>query len=836
MVCTLLAGVNVVAFAAEDVQTVTVAKFYNDAKKGGDGEHLFTKDLDEMSWLSSLPTWNNEGVAWKAPVSSNTTVFRCYNPTSGEHLYVDEGYADYLAGMGWNKEKLAFYSDDEMGVPVYRLWNGAEGVGSHHYTTDAGEVDWLVGQGWTKEDIAFYGVDDGQIVESAKIIDVSGLQADGTGLVGDTLQVTYTAEIGNPQQVTWYKNGSAVYTSTASGAQGLEFTLTIADTPVLGAGTYEAVITNALGETTKSDSLVVSALPVKAVLSDYGLTEDYESGVDKTHGTSSITYNAKTNKFVATVTVNKSQYTGTFGVIEAEKAMSGKATQADILASALTNNPNTGAELFTEVKDPSKFTDKSAVEVAAGYGIYFDNKDGSRTYKWVVNKTPGPVGNTNPTRGESYVLGFAQNGVSDASKPETYAIAGLATAPYVEAPEAIAITKCANGENVEVSFVDAEGNKLEWLGGVTPAYPTAAGAQDIGIKEAVIYKNTSNGETGKSILDSTSKDVLKGTLTTAQPASTAYSYYWAEVTFEEGIFDEGEVTLKSPIQKIATLSADAMNLYENPLSPSDAIVKFTNLATDGTVYVVNANTVQDAQQALKDEATTGDNRITGYAEAKRGDATVDVSNCLRSTEDKKTTYDNYYAFFVPENPLEYSMVGTNGGTHTPIDGVPEINPNSFEGLQMVQLPARYSMEASVSNVKDTTALTGATIYVATNKDGAAVVRNTTGQVADATKNLVKVVDQFGYELTAANYALYGAAGKLGSWELKQSGSAKTDINEMDVDIILVNGKTAISVNPLNKAETTMAVDANTTWVGYTAALQTVSVTAKTDGSWTITIQ
>ena len=70
-----------------------------------------------MSWLSSLPTWNNEGVAWKAPVSSSTSVYRCYNPNSGEHLYVDEGYADYLAGMGWNKEKLAFYSDDEKGVP-----------------------------------------------------------------------------------------------------------------------------------------------------------------------------------------------------------------------------------------------------------------------------------------------------------------------------------------------------------------------------------------------------------------------------------------------------------------------------------------------------------------------------------------------------------------------------------------------------------------------------------------------------------------------------------------------------------------------------------------------
>ena len=80
MVCTLLAGVNVVAFAADGDETVSVSKFYNDAKKGGDGEHLFTKDADEISWLSSLKTWNNEGEAWKAPAMSTEAVYRCYNP------------------------------------------------------------------------------------------------------------------------------------------------------------------------------------------------------------------------------------------------------------------------------------------------------------------------------------------------------------------------------------------------------------------------------------------------------------------------------------------------------------------------------------------------------------------------------------------------------------------------------------------------------------------------------------------------------------------------------------------------------------------------------------
>ena len=160
MVCTLLAGINVVAFAADDDDLVVgVHSFYNDVTKGGDGEHLYTKDQEEMSYLSLLGTWNDEDVAWNAPVSSSTAIWRCYNPNSGEHLYVPEGYADYLAGEHWNKEKVSFYSDDNEGTPVYRLWNGLDAVGSHYFTTSYEYALWLADTyGWQIEDIAFYGV------------------------------------------------------------------------------------------------------------------------------------------------------------------------------------------------------------------------------------------------------------------------------------------------------------------------------------------------------------------------------------------------------------------------------------------------------------------------------------------------------------------------------------------------------------------------------------------------------------------------------------------------------------------------------------------------------
>ena len=161
MVCTLLAGVNVVAFAADDLDdTISVQKFYFDATKGGNGEHIYTVDEDEISWYKSLPSWNDEGEAWKAPLFSEVPVYRVANYNTGEHLWItDKGYVDYLVGLGWTQEQgVAFYSDENMGVPVYRLWNGTDGVGSHHFTTNEEEIAWLVSTGWTNEGPQFYGV------------------------------------------------------------------------------------------------------------------------------------------------------------------------------------------------------------------------------------------------------------------------------------------------------------------------------------------------------------------------------------------------------------------------------------------------------------------------------------------------------------------------------------------------------------------------------------------------------------------------------------------------------------------------------------------------------
>ena len=67
---------------------------------------------------------------------------------TGEHFWTaDEGEAFARLVDGWISENVAFFSDDNMGVPVHRLWNGGEDPGSHHYTTD--EDDVIVKKGYS---------------------------------------------------------------------------------------------------------------------------------------------------------------------------------------------------------------------------------------------------------------------------------------------------------------------------------------------------------------------------------------------------------------------------------------------------------------------------------------------------------------------------------------------------------------------------------------------------------------------------------------------------------------------------------------------------------------
>ena len=50
-------------------------------------------------------------------------MYRLFNENSGENHYTkDEGERDYLDEIGWNYESIAFYSDDNKGVPFLRYY------------------------------------------------------------------------------------------------------------------------------------------------------------------------------------------------------------------------------------------------------------------------------------------------------------------------------------------------------------------------------------------------------------------------------------------------------------------------------------------------------------------------------------------------------------------------------------------------------------------------------------------------------------------------------------------------------------------------------------------
>ena len=236
MVCTLLAGVNVVAFAADDLDdTISVQKFYFDATKGGNGEHIYTVDEDEISWYKSLPSWNDEGEAWKAPLFSEDPVYRVANYNTGEHLWItDKGYVDYLVGLGWTQEQgVAFYSDENMGVPVYRLWNGTDGVGSHHFTTNEEEIAWLVSTGWTNEGPQFYGVD------KEEPQDLEILSAEQTG--ANTIEFTVSRALALTDEVDLL-NGTTEQEMTYDVSEDGK-TVEITTTAKLGDATYTIAVT-----------------------------------------------------------------------------------------------------------------------------------------------------------------------------------------------------------------------------------------------------------------------------------------------------------------------------------------------------------------------------------------------------------------------------------------------------------------------------------------------------------------------------------------------------------------------------------------------------------------
>ena len=140
----------------EPVGTQTMYRLYNP----NSGEHFYTASPVERQAVIDAG-WNDEGIGWTAP-TQGIQVYRLYNSFAGEHHYTSsEVERDALVAAGWTLEEGGWFSDSNESVPLYRAYNPNAYANNHHYTTDRGEFETLLGLGWRDEGVGWHGVSAG---------------------------------------------------------------------------------------------------------------------------------------------------------------------------------------------------------------------------------------------------------------------------------------------------------------------------------------------------------------------------------------------------------------------------------------------------------------------------------------------------------------------------------------------------------------------------------------------------------------------------------------------------------------------------------------------------
>jgi Bacterial surface proteins containing Ig-like domains len=239
---------------------VTMYRLYNP----NSGEHLYTKEILERDVLSETD-WNYEGIGWIAPETSNTPVYRLYNIYTGDHHYtMYEEERDLLLGSGgWNDEGIGWYSDDNKAIPLYRELNPNAVTGTHNYTTDKDEHDALITAGWTDEGIGWYGV-------STNVLNSISLSEASIALkIGNTkaIKVIYNPinYVGD-KNVIWTSSDTSVATVSNEGV-------------VTAIAEGEAMITASVNEKSESCAVYVKAKTGLDIVKEY-VTTNGKRGTD----------------------------------------------------------------------------------------------------------------------------------------------------------------------------------------------------------------------------------------------------------------------------------------------------------------------------------------------------------------------------------------------------------------------------------------------------------------------------------------------------------------------------------------------------------------------------
>ena len=147
-------GFSNYAIATIATPTESVYRLYNPYS----GEHFYTTSAYEYEQVQKAG-WNDEGVAWSAPAKGGESVYRLYNPYGGDHHYTTSiNERDCLMNLGWNYEGIAFYGATEDDSPVARLYNPYSSAGAHLFTMSEFEANAVEQAGWIREGTGWYAL------------------------------------------------------------------------------------------------------------------------------------------------------------------------------------------------------------------------------------------------------------------------------------------------------------------------------------------------------------------------------------------------------------------------------------------------------------------------------------------------------------------------------------------------------------------------------------------------------------------------------------------------------------------------------------------------------
>ncbi|RBP97903.1 glycosyl hydrolase family 25 [Bifidobacterium aemilianum] len=125
---------------------VTLYRVYNP----NSGEHFLTPNEYEYRLLAQAG-WRAEGVAWVAPFAG-APVYRLYSLNQGWHLFtVNSNEYNMLTRYRWRQEGISWQSGGP--VLIYRMYN--PNSGQHLFTVNSYEKDYLSRMGWRYEGVAW---------------------------------------------------------------------------------------------------------------------------------------------------------------------------------------------------------------------------------------------------------------------------------------------------------------------------------------------------------------------------------------------------------------------------------------------------------------------------------------------------------------------------------------------------------------------------------------------------------------------------------------------------------------------------------------------------------